>query len=235
MEHGYLIHSKGPWKNAKYVSKKKIGDKWVYYYKDGQSYTQQRERNARVNKSGESIKSADKKSEVYKKGQQILAKNNPNSSKLNKWPSSSTKTENKTEEKKTTKKVAEEEKSTKKGSGSKAKTTKEKTEKAAKGSGSSKGEKESSSKGSSSSKQEETTKKPVELKITDVREEGLKKSLGADYKQIIQLVESTDQAKLKQILGPKYESIMRTIYENKKSAKATKKNNQYGYLIHYSR
>lgn len=51
MEHGYLLHSKGAWKNHAYISKKKVNGKWVYYYRTSGNTRTNREQDARVNKN----------------------------------------------------------------------------------------------------------------------------------------------------------------------------------------
>ena len=51
MEHGYLLHSKGAWKNHAYISKKKVNGKWVYYYRTSGNTRTNREQDARVNRN----------------------------------------------------------------------------------------------------------------------------------------------------------------------------------------
>jgi len=51
MEHGYLLHSKGAWKNHAYISKKKINGKWVYYYRTSGNTRSNREQDAKVNRN----------------------------------------------------------------------------------------------------------------------------------------------------------------------------------------
>ncbi len=51
MEHGYLLHSKGAWKNHAYISKKKVNGKWVYYYRTSGNTRTNREQDAKVNKN----------------------------------------------------------------------------------------------------------------------------------------------------------------------------------------
>lgn len=51
MEHGYLLHSKGAWKNHAYISKKKVNGKWVYYYRTSGNTRSNREQDAKVNRN----------------------------------------------------------------------------------------------------------------------------------------------------------------------------------------
>ena len=67
MEHGYLLHSKGAWKNHAYISKKKVNGKWVYYYRTSGTTQSNREQDARVNKNLSPVYLKNSKSEVAAK------------------------------------------------------------------------------------------------------------------------------------------------------------------------
>lgn len=59
--HGYLIHSKGAWKNHAYLSKKKVNGKWVYYYKNSGGTLQKRQNDAMINKNASPVSIEDSK------------------------------------------------------------------------------------------------------------------------------------------------------------------------------
>ena len=109
MEHGYLLHSKGAWKNHAYISKKKVNGKWVYYYRTSGNTRTNREQDARVNKNltpvstttsrdmqrlasqrqGQAknnqlgpVSSAQQKSAAYNKGMEYLRRYNKTSDRL---------------------------------------------------------------------------------------------------------------------------------------------------------
>lgn len=109
MEHGYLLHSKGAWKNHAYISKKKVNGKWVYYYRTSGNTQTNREQDARVNKNlspvstttsrdmqrlasqrqGQAktnqlgpVSSAQQKSAAYNKGMEYLRRYNKTSDRL---------------------------------------------------------------------------------------------------------------------------------------------------------
>ena len=109
MEHGYLLHSKGAWKNHAYISKKRVNGKWVYYYRTSGNTRTNREQDARVNKNltpvstttsrdmqrlasqrqGQAktnqlgpVSSAQQKSAAYNKGMEYLRRYNKTSDRL---------------------------------------------------------------------------------------------------------------------------------------------------------
>ena len=109
MEHGYLLHSKGAWKNHAYISKKKVNGKWVYYYRTSGNTRTNREQDAKVNRNlspvstttsrdmqrlasqrqGQAktnqlgpVSSAQQKSAAYNKGMEYLRRYNKTSDRL---------------------------------------------------------------------------------------------------------------------------------------------------------
>ena len=188
MEHGYLIHSKGAWKNHAYISKKRVNGKWVYYYRTSGTTQSNREQDAKVNrnlspvylknsksevsakenaaKSGQlgTVASAQQKSAAYNKGMDYLRRYNKTSDRL---PEVQLAKRQAAEAAAKAKEEAEKSKAATKttaqvaneGKGSgKGKKTKEKKEKAAK---------TSSGSGSGSSKESAAAKTPETPKVSE--------------------------------------------------------------------
>lgn len=87
MEHGYLLHSKGTWKNHAYLSRKRINGKWVYTYRNSGNTMQRRENDAKINKSLEAVSPVESRSfktraEANAKGLEYLRRYNKTSDRL---------------------------------------------------------------------------------------------------------------------------------------------------------
>lgn len=87
MEHGYLLHSKGTWKNHAYLSRKRVNGKWVYTYRNSGGTLQKRENNAKINKSLDPVTPIESRSfktrqEASAKGLEYLRRYNKDSDRL---------------------------------------------------------------------------------------------------------------------------------------------------------
>lgn len=226
MEHGYLLHSKGAWKNHAYVSKVKKNGKWYYYYKTSTTTSKTREQDAKINKSlspvyiknskqeikskeeaakaGQlgAVESAQQKSAAYNKGMEYLRRYNKTSDRLpevqlaKRRAAEEARAKEEAANQKNAAKASAPAAETGKGSG-KAKATKEKKEKAAK---------VSSGGSSSGSSKEAATATPQQNQISEAEQKRLaeeEKRLEAERKEHEEFVKnaSVEELAMEVMLG----------------------------------